>query len=363
VNVNALFIIPYTYQARTFQIHFEHLNPGDTVDLVINKVMLARDNPNLYWINKYYRNKIRNVYECYLPLDYCFNGRNTGLLFSASARIHTLTDAASFSRIETIIQNGNYDYIYLSSLILHKIITGKHPFIIHVQEIYDGSNPAVFENVKKATGVIFVDTATKKAFEGIPLNSTIINLPFHQEAQQVHDTALSTETVFAIIGTVIPVKGVDLVIRAFRKTAGKDNELWIVGTGDPAYLRHCRTAAGTDPRIKFWGNVENIQLVYDNADFIIRGDPQQCTGRTVYEGLYSGCHVIVPGSDPSLFHEYSRFKDMIHFYTPCSELDLITVIEQCAGEKVTHRRYFSNAAEYVARFNEFVKSSVTEHSS
>ena len=356
-RLNVLFIVPYTYQARTIQIHLENLNPRDSVDLLVNKTLTNRKNPNMYWINKYYRNKIRNVYECYLPFDFCYNGRDTSFRFSVSAKVRKLFDVKSFSRIENLIRDRDYDYIYLSSLILHRLITEQHNFIIHVQEIYDGSNPAVFENVKKAKGVIFVDNATKKAFETISLNSIIINLPFHS-TQLVNDNNRSKKTVFAIIGRIEPVKGVDLVIRAFRKTASDSIELWIVGSGNSKYLRQCYNAAGDDPRIRFCGNIENIQTIYDNADFVIRGDPQQCTGRTTYEGLYSGCHVIIPGSDPKLFHEYEQFEDMVHFYDPCDEQNLTSIIESYAGKKITGRRYFSNATEYVNKFNDFVKKSL-----
>ena len=46
-GLNALFIIPYTYQARTIQIHLENLNPSDSVDLLVNKTLTNQKNPNM----------------------------------------------------------------------------------------------------------------------------------------------------------------------------------------------------------------------------------------------------------------------------------------------------------------------------
>ncbi len=96
------------------------------------------------------------------------------------------------------------------------------------------------------------------------------------------------------------------------------------------------------------------------ADYVLRGEPYPCVGRTIYEALYAGCGVIIPGAeaDHALF-EYERFASRIHFYPPADEARLQTVFDELAGHKLTDKHGASNVAEQVRAFDTFVRGAVT----
>lgn len=58
--------------------------------------------------------------------------------------------------------------------------------------------------------------------------------------------------VFGYLGALVPHKGVELLIQAFREIAGNGNSLVIAGSGTSQYLEHLRHLSGTAP-IEFIG--------------------------------------------------------------------------------------------------------------
>ncbi len=152
------------------------------------------------------------------------------------------------------------------------------------------------------------------------------------------------------------------MISAFLQGAGADSLLLIVGDGPADYLAHCRGLTGGDPRIVFWGEEKNIDALYAATDYVVRGDPRPCVGRTVYEGLYSGCQVVMPGPGaPDLIFEPEKFLNAIHFYPPRDKNALAKVFADRAGLKVGQRQYRSNVEQYVGAFDTFADACVARH--
>jgi len=323
---------------------------------------LVGSDPNISWVMDNYRNKIGNFYQLCLPLDYCYFGKPDTISFHIRAVIKRFFEWLDAKKIQRIIDEGHYDYIYLSSLTLHHLVRKSPCTLIHIREIFDNSNDAVFESLKIARGVIFIDAATAKPFEHLHLgNAILLNNPFwmHRRIENVPYALRPNidqvhKTVFSIIGRIEEIKGVDFVIESFRKVPDDNIILLIVGSGEKGYLSRCKSVAGDDKRIVFYGNESDIQLIYDISDYIIRGDPHQCIGRTIYEGLYSGCHVIIPGSETGTFFEFEKFREKIHFYQPKNTSALTRVIHHRARQKITERIYYSNVPEYIEKFNEFI---------
>ena len=92
--------------------------------------------------------------------------------------------------------------------------------------------------------------------------------------------------------------------------------------------------------------------VYALADYVLRGEAYPCVGRTIYEALYAGCGVIIPGSpaNHTLF-EYERFAPRVHFYPPADEARLRAVFEALQTVKLADKRGESNVAAHVAAFD------------
>ena len=96
------------------------------------------------------------------------------------------------------------------------------------------------------------------------------------------------------------------------------------------------------------------------SDYIIRGESYFCVGRTMYEGLYSGCDAIIPGEDKDkndLF-EYEKFKNKIYLYQPGNSQELEHLLEKLSHQKVYNKTCLSNVDEYVGQFNNFIQSLV-----
>lgn len=312
-------------------------------------------------VRSYFGPNVRNVFRFWLPFELCYRGRPKSPRDTVRRALFALAWRAQRARFHQFART--YDLIHLNSVVLHPMLSRELPFVIHVREIVDRDLARVKHDLGTARGVIFIDEAARKPFEHEALAKTVVmNNPFDMSAvgSPPPDSAdrlggdPARLVIFAIIGMLIPEKGVDRAIRAFRATQHRDTRLLVVGRGEQeAELR--RLAAG-DARIVFWGVERNIELVYALADYVLRGEAYPCVGRTIYEALYAGCGVIIPGAvtDHTLF-EYARFASRVHFYPPADETRLRGVFEQLQTRKLTEKRGESNVHVHVTAFDTFVR--------
>ena len=243
---------------------------------------------------------LRRVERTWLPFDLCYRGRPP-----MHRAIHRYVGGWLWRlgrrRLEQRIVNEGYDAIHLNTVTLHPLVSARLPFIVHVREIVDVHQGRVASSLAAARGLIFIDRATRAPFTSLETPSVVMNNPFGMHAAPIPADAAerlradpADVTVFAIIGMLIPEKGVDRVVRAFRGTGHPDARLLVVGRGrDRARLE--RLARGDD-RIVFWGEEREIERVYALTDYVVRGEATFAVGRTIYEGLYAGSEVIVPAS-------------------------------------------------------------------
>jgi glycosyltransferase involved in cell wall biosynthesis len=360
-----LIVTDSTYLANSLAMHILHTK--NDVDLLVNKSIIGRD-INVNYAKSKYSGRVKNIYENILPIDYCYRGCQTSDWFKLKTSIKSLLHSMATKNILKIIKNGDYDFIYLNNLILHNLISEDYPTIIHVRELYNRLNPKVIEDLKKATGVIFIDNYVETPFINTPLkHSIVLNNPFDmvKSNKNIYDIVninhIDDKTIFAFIGRIEPEKGVSFIINTFKETTSPQSRLVIIGGGDLNYVSYCKSLAQSDPRIIFTGAIEDIQVVYDWADYIIRGEIAQSGGRTVYEGLYSGCGVIVPGTNIERFFDYYKFKQNIHLYIPRDTKDLLRQFKTLENTKITNREYISNINEYIERFDNFITESLTTH--
>ena len=344
------------------------------IDLVANKDFFRKD-PGLENIRSRFGTHVENFVQLYLPYDLCYKYKpdNSWKLLLHKIMYRLLWH---FNKIKlyAFISKGGYDFIHLNSLILHPVITAEYPFVLHMRDIYDGSNADAVLNIQKARGVIFIDEATKAPFRNVPLPASIVlNNPFDMTPLRDYadrsfiwpEADFKDKVVFSIIGLISAEKGTDFIIRSFIKLKNDNARLLIVGRGDKEYMTFCKSLSQNDKRIIFWGEEPDILKIYSVSDYILRGEPYQCVGRTIYEGLYGGCHVIIPGEDQAVhkIFEYDRFKKSIHLYRPRNDNDLLELFNILSRVKVSNRQYSSNVADYVREFHAFVSRAVCRRGS
>ena len=335
-------------------------------DLVVPKRLLGSQ--PLARIREWFGGRAGNLWELYLPFDSCYRFPPEQTMFHRFLEVPKTRILWRFDhhRLVSLIARGGYDYIHLNSLVLHEIITPKEKFILHVREIFDGSNQRVYDSLRDARGVIFIDHATREPFHHLALaNSIVLNNPFDMTGaadlsrRDIEDTRpeLRDRTVFSLIGRITEKKGAEFIIRCFMDVSNADNRLLIVGDGDSQYLKKCRDIAREDPRIVLWGEEADIRKVYLLTDYVLRGEPFQCVGRTIYEGLYTGCSVILPAVQEGrdFLDEYDKFRDSVFPYPPRDAGRLKDLFRTLAGKKVREREFRSNAGEYVNAFQGFVE--------
>lgn len=261
------------------------------------------------------------------------------------------------------IERERFDAIHLNSLTLHPMIRDDLPFIIHVREIARTTVRSL-PSLERARGVIFIDAATREPFTGAALRENIVlNNPVDMRSvASIDDRSVRRSLgvpedaiVFSLIGILHPEKGTDFVLRSFVRCARPEARLLVVGGGDVRYLEHCRSIAASDPRVLFHGEQPAIEQIYAATDHVVRGEPQACIGRTVYEGLLAGAGVLVPGADEdrARFFDESRFADRIALYPP-RDLDALTARFETLGRP---RRGVpeANVPDYLAQFDAFLR--------
>ncbi|MDP3110490.1 MAG: glycosyltransferase [Thermodesulfovibrionales bacterium] len=365
-TLNALFIthdVGNYGASRSLQLLLKNYK-GINIDLIIKKELRRKN--DLLSIRERFGKEIRTIREYYLPFAFCYKYKpDFTLKILVYKTIMELLWHFNKRNLYSVIRKGHYDYIYLNSLVLHPIITDDMPFVIHVRDIFDKSSQKAVASIKKAMAVIFIDEATKEPFSDTVLrNSIVLNNPFDMKPieQYVREEVVKAgvnfqeNTIFSLIGQVTEKKGVGFIIKSFMKASNKNARLLIVGGGDKKFIDEYKIMAKDDQRIIFWGEESDILKIYAVSDYVLRGESYQCIGRTIYEGLYSGCRVIIPGDKNNMesIFEYDKFKDSIYFYTPRSNNELQNLFEELSDEKVGARTFRSNVDGYVRRFHEFV---------
>lgn len=320
-------------------------------------------------LRKRFGKHLQKIYAVWLPRCRCYQYDKIDMISECSHIVNNLMAFLDGKRRKKIISSGNYDYVHLNSLALVPVIDDVGKYIMHVREI---ANP-VYKKIEKlaraldaAEGIIYIDEVTQTALGQIThnTNSIVLNNPFDMTsvarvnyADSLQKYGLSeANTVFSMLGQVAEVKGSKLVLRAFMKHANADSRLLIVGNYEHPYGRECKRMAEQDERIIFCGELKDTADIYRISDYIVRGESQFCIGRTIYEGLFSGTGVIMPGSEDNLDQMVNsqEYKNKIYLYQPQSKEGLIKVFDMCSHHKQSDKVFKSNVDDYMREYYSFI---------
>ena len=312
---------------------------------------------------------LQNIYTVWMPRYRCQYYDKVSLPSECSHVVNNIMAFFGRGKRTRVIRQGGYDYVHLNSLVLFPVIDGNARYIVHAREIINPQYRRIGQfarALERAAGIIYIDEATRIPIEAVVRNkrAIVLNNPF--DMTWVADTGYEeslrkygvtqANTIFAMLGQVGDNKGSKFVLRSFMRHANPDSRLLIVGNNNHAYGRECEKMTENDGRVIYCGEMKDTGSVYRISDYIIRGEPQFCIGRTIYEGLYAGAGVIIPGHETDIEKMQSgdELRRKIHFYEPESEEALAAVIQECSHVRQTDRTFMSNIGHYMERYNRFI---------
>lgn len=330
-------------------------NLKEKADIIIPKDTSVRNQD----IKKFYGSNINKVYRCNLPYRQSiriFEGIVDWIEWYQNEEKYKKDKGEIFQ----IIKKNDYDAIHLNSYVLYPLIRSKYPMYIHVREICNANwlvKKYIQPYFRRSHGIIYIDHTTKEAL-GVMNKCIVLNNPFDQRKTlevNLQDARkkyhIQGETVFTYIAaTTSLTKGLSFVASAFLKAKCKNARLMIVGPEKISkYAKYSN--------VTFTGNISQMEEIYAITDYVLRGDNVAAIGRTIYEGLYSGCNVIIPGNDKygmdSMF-ECDKFRKNIFFYKLRDMNSLIQVMQERNGRKKEGVLGLSNVEQYVKQFKRFV---------
>lgn len=320
-------------------------------------------------IKEFVNKKDSKIYSLYLPFreKVVYNRKFTikEKIWEILKRIFEFKDSFKLNKL---IKEGNYDYILLNSIVLYPLISKSYKCIMYIREMIVQNKKIhnrVKRRLKKAKKIIFIDNAITVPFSNDQLSYKVINNPFdmrsvnktNREDTQKKYKFDHKQIVISLIGTLSVDKGIDFVINAVNKLERDDIVLLIVGNGNLYYVNKCKSLSKNSKRILFLGEMNNLDEIYSLSDYVIRADDFFATGRTVYEGLYSGCNIILQKGKkdkPEMISEFETFADRISFYEIRDENSLISVLNRIKKINKSVGCASSNVNSYIEQVNQYI---------
>lgn len=342
-------------------------------DIIVTRTMYKK-----YGIEKIrhaFNNKPINIFVFDLPLD------ENIIIDNSITNIKVLLKRTLYNyyvntkyylnkhKLNQIIKSHEYSIIYLNSVVLYKLISKNNKYIVHVRELIQKQNKKrVIKKLELASSVIYIDLATKNRIGNESnIHSYVVNNPFDmgnikriKNDDKIYNKygINRKKIIISMIGVINEQKGSDLVIN-ISKYLLSQYQILIVGNGDRELVKYLKTAENTNKSLKYLGEIENIEEIYFVSDYIIRAEKEFCIGRTIYEGLFSGCDVIIPGEEnknADMIYDYSIFKDMIHFYEPRNTERLLMLINSLKKVDKSNRICMSNKEDYTKKIESIIMS-------
>ncbi|MCM1266533.1 MAG: glycosyltransferase [Bacteroidales bacterium] len=312
---------------------------------------------------------LQRIFTVWMPRYRCQYYDRVSVFSECSHVVNNVMAFFSQGKRKRVIRQGGYDYVHLNSLVLFPVIDDQAGYIVHAREIIDPQYRRIRQftgALEHAAGIIYIDEATRIPIEAVMRNrrAMVLNNPFDMMwvenvdyEKSLKECGVTREnTIFAMLGQVGDNKGSKFVLRAFMQHANPNSRLLIVGNNDHAYGRECAKMTENDKRVIYCGELKDTGGIYRISDYIIRGEPQFCIGRTIYEGLFAGAGVIIPGhaADIEKMQSGEELREKIHFYEPKNEASLASVIQKCSLSKQTDRVFQSNIRHYMEQYNRFI---------
>lgn len=346
------------------EIEFHHLYRNDIISFFRN-----------YKIKKKVFN-VNSIEAIWLPIsNACFEHISPGFLRNLlSVYLPNLIFGIFKKRVIKKIELTKPDIIHLNSVVLLPLVkllkestllkTCK--IILHVRELVDLKNIITFkDNIDCISSLVCIDYAVASRImnAGLEINQNKIFIqqnPFAVEKVLNADLKHyfnSDKIKFSIAGIIGKDKGVDFVCESFLNAQLDNVELLVIGKINSYAVNIQKKYKNNN--IIWTGEIDSLSSsgAFSKIHCLIRGEKQFCTGRTVYESLFSGGLVLLPGSENDAKNDkfLTQFSKQVFFYNPrdfksfCIAIKHInTLIENQPRDPF--EQPISNYAEYSAFF-------------
>jgi len=207
----------------------------------------------------------------------------------------------------------NVDVIHINSITLWFLLLylpKNIPIIMHVREeleLRKNTYEAYWAKKmisRRSDAIIAIDDSVGKVFDSI--NKYVLKNPYSMERARIlrinNQSELkkkykvpSNKIIVSIIGEITEYKGTSFFIDSARQMKEDERFLFfIIGSKDTRYSRSLLSQAGNLDNIIVIPETLQIEELYALTDVVVRCDEGSSLGRTVWEGLYSGCKVLIP---------------------------------------------------------------------
>lgn len=357
----------------------------EMLELFIDNAMLERKDIILITNKHFFKNiKVNNFSEykreeILLPFSNCYVGREKYTLKKFIRNVLSfMTLLFKWRKIETQLVSKGYEYIHLNSLVLWPVLlfrTKRIKYIIHIRELphdkYLFAQKMKKTIKNKADHIYCVDNKIYKHFTDSEKSLLLINPAsrffLEEKEKATFKEKLKQNTSFnehfktvSIIGRVEKIKGHDFLFETIKEYDINDINVLVVGNFDTPWGKEQMNIVRNFKNIIFLGEFDNVGLVYAISDAVVRCENYFALGRTVLEGLFNNCKIIMPyETDEDLDFvnkELNRFINRFLFYKAGNKYDFYLKLKEfkavdnieTAEEKDSQE--INNYTEYTKKF-------------
>ena len=289
------------------------------------------------------------------------------MLVPARAAAHLLINLRESHKLWPALRNQHIDLVYTNTLYspIGALIARRLglPHIWHAREfvhedlgmVYDWGTPLSMGFINRSSVSVICNShaVMNKLTAHIPREKCAVvyngfpELEEWQTHSAPHELAANEPVRLGLIGHVLEHKGHLDAIRALQLVANRypQIELWIIGTGDDAYIARLRQLAvelGVHDRIVWKGFVEDMRAVWETLDIALVCSRSEAFGRVVVEAMAHHRPVIAAnaGGIPEIIEEERTGL----LYPPDDFQALAKQVERLISDHTLYRRIVSEAA-------------------
>lgn len=146
------------------------------------------------------------------------------------------------------------------------------------------------------------------------------------------------DTVILFVGTEFERKGLDALLKGFKKISGPGLWLVVAGGGEKhARYNRMATEMGISGRVKFLGLVSDIETVYAASDIFILPTLSEPAGMAPVEAMAAGLPVIVSSSKYAGCAEQIKEGEALFLENPEDPDEISAALTELMDEKVRAR--------------------------
>ena len=162
--------------------------------------------------------------------------------------------------------------------------------------------------------------------------------------------------VFGSVGRLMPQKGMDVLIDAFRRAFQPDADVRLVIVGGGPLHAQLQAVAAAEPRITLTGYRDDAAVLYPAFDTYVSAARHEPFGLTILEAMHAGCRLVCTRTQGPL--EFLAGRTTVQWAEPsdaASLADAMRIAAQMQGRMAWNMDDFE-AVDPLARIDNFYRS-------